>query len=273
MQRVRFEPRNLDDVPLLDNLPGRPGATRRILWRDEASGSTTFVQTMPPGYRPPNDSQRGDQRFEAHSCHEELFNLRGVFHFGDWYDLPSLGYLNHPPYWVHPVDQTTETGVTFLIKFSGELDFFFYDVPEAWDGREFVHPDAGEPSPSRGLSSVHVDSVPWGTVRNDDGTSMGFHAKHLWDDEAAGWVTWLARYPTGRRGQGPQREVAGGGDEWFVLAGSLRITGGLTVRQGDYLCDPERAVDGGASAASDDGCVAIRWTRGLDHLRLPPIPY
>lgn len=269
MERVRFEPRNLEDVPLLDNLPGRPGATRRVLWRDDASGSTTFIQTMPGGYRPPNQSQAGDQRFEVHSCHEELFNLQGVFHFGDWYQLPSLGYLNHPPYWVHPVDQTTETGVTFLIKLSGDLDFFFYDMPDTWDGHEFVHPDAPERSSSRGLSSVHVESLAWGTVLSENGAPAGFHARHLWDDEDSGWVTWVARYPSGWNGTGARRVVEGGGDEWFVLQGSIRVDDGLTLRQGDYSCDPERGVDGGAAAASDEGCVAIRWTRGLDHLRLP----
>jgi len=82
MERVRFRPTTPDDVPLLDNIAGRPGATRRVLWRDPAPGSTTFIQTMPAGYRPPNNSEPGDQRFETHSCHEELFNLQGLFHFG-----------------------------------------------------------------------------------------------------------------------------------------------------------------------------------------------
>ncbi|GAA3733794.1 hypothetical protein GCM10022239_07480 [Leifsonia bigeumensis] len=264
MTRVTVGPVNVSRLPMESNIPGRPGVTRQVLSHNALTGATTLIQVMPAGYRPPNGEPQGSRKFEMHTCHEELFALEGTFHFGSWHTLSALGYLNHPPYWVHPADQTAATPVTFLIKFSGALDFAFEDIPSGWDGREYVHPSAPPESTLRGCSPVSVDELEWVYATDPGGAPLGFEIKEVWPGEVGGWSTSLNRYPAGWRGSGePQR--LDGGDEWFVLSGSLHLGDGVTLTAGDYYCDAEQTIDGGASAYSDDGCLAIRWRERPDH--------
>lgn len=261
MRRVRRDPINLEDIELETNLPGRPGATRRVLSHDEESGSTTLLQTMRVGYRPPNGEAPESRRFELHTCHEELFVLDGTFNFGPWYSLKALAYLNHPPYWVHPAAQYAETDVALLIKFSGPLDFFFEDIPEAWDGVEFVHGSAPVDATRRGASNIHVDDLGWTPAISGQGENLGYDVKHLWDDQRSGWSTYLQSFPAGWQGV---RDAAAedGGDEWLMLSGAVQLDDGLALRAGDYFCDPEKVYDGGHAAKSETGATAIRWRRG-----------
>jgi hypothetical protein len=263
VKRTRTAPTNLHQIPVEQNIPGRPGVTRQVLSRDSETGATTLLQTMPAGYRPPNGESPGSRRFEMHSCHEELFALAGTFRFGTWHTLRALGYLNHPPYWVHPADQFAETSVTFLIKFSGPLDFFFEDIPDDWDGKEYVHASAPSGAVMRGLSELQVDNLDWVPARRSDGMPLDFHIKVIWHDDFSGWSTFLQRYPSGWQGAGEPR-VFEGGDEWFVLSGSLHLGDGVTLKQGDYYCEPDRRIDGGMTAHSQTGATVIRWCKDLD---------
>ena len=64
------------------------------------------------------------------------------------------------------------------------------------------------------------------------------------------------------------------GDEMFILEGDVwvdRGNGPVHLVGPSYYSDPNSFVDGGSSERSENGCVAIRWTNGADHLVLPPI--
>lgn len=265
MKRVGIAPINLADVPV-EQTP--IGTTRQEVMHDRAIGSRMILMTMPPGYR----SRNADRGFEYHTCHEEIFNLNGLLHFGHWYDYPALGYLNHPPYWLHPADQNTGTGVRLLIKLNKPVDFVFEPIPDGWDGVEWTSADAPGPIPGRAVSSQNIDVLEWQPAELADGSPAGFDAKTLYHGPD-GWTTWLMRVPGGWHGEGRAARLAGG-DEMVLLSGGLTLElaeGPARLTEGGYFCDPENIVTAGEGTYSETGCIAIRWTKGADFLRLPPI--
>lgn len=90
MKRLRVGPVALDDIPVETSATGGrlwqttwpEGTQRRVFARDDGdTDGSTFLLNFPVGYaRPPEleylkSNPRG--RFEYHTCHEELFVLRG----------------------------------------------------------------------------------------------------------------------------------------------------------------------------------------------------
>lgn len=249
------------------------GTTRKVLAVDPQTQGATFLLHLPGGYGRAEEAVAAREhehgRFERHTCHEEIFNLGGSYRFGDFYDFPVMGYLNHPPHWVHPADQSTSTGVLLLIKNSCPVDFAFDPIPAGWDGIEGTGDGSGPLDPTTGgVTMLAVDDVPWQPAPTPDGAESGVQVKHLWQDGAQGWSTWLMQVPPGWRN--PLAERTGtGGDELFLLSGDLTHPrhGRLTAQA--YYCDPESAAVGGES--SETGCVAIRWTRGDAPVTLPEV--
>lgn len=260
-------PCNVNDLPAQANASG---TSRQTLFEDPESGFRTSVMTMGPGWSSPY----AGNGLEFHSCQEEVFNLSGILHFGRWRDFSAPGYLNHPPYWVHPSDESTETGLRLLVKYAGPFDIDYTPFPENWDGTEFVarpdQADVGLP----GVTGVNLDDLAWEPVSYQDLTPLHYDAKTLYRNEATGWTTWLMRIPAGWRGVGMRRSTPAG-DEMFVLEGDLTVSRPEKVRltAGGYYCDPDRFIDGGSNELSENGCLAIRWTRNAHHLVLPPIRF
>lgn len=249
------------------------GTTRKVLAVDAVTQGTTFLLHLPGGYGRPEEAVAARQhehgRFERHTCHEEIFNLGGSYRFGSYYDFPDMGYLNHPPHWVHPADQSTPTGVLLLIKNSCPVDFAFDPIPPDWNGREGIGDGSGPlDCAANGVTMLPVNDVPWRNVKTPDGADAGMQAKHLWHDENGGWSTWLMQVPAGWH-----NPVAGrggtGGDELFLLSGDLTHPRHGRLDAQAYYCDPLSAVVGGESSVA--GCVAIRWTRGESSIVLPDV--
>ncbi|MCS6802725.1 MAG: hypothetical protein RMM58_00665 [Chloroflexota bacterium] len=259
MRRIAVPPTPLEAFPEVRT----PQGTLRRVIVDEPAGPKTLVLTYPPGTR----SRFADRGFEYHSCHEEIFLLDGYLQFGDWYDWSALGYINHPPYWVHPADQRTAVGATMLVKIDGPVDFGFEPIPPNWDGREYFAAAAPTISRARPVRNVMLNDIPWERVSLPDGRDMGFEAKHLYDDPESGWTTWLMRAPAGWRTQGGR--IREGGEEIFLLEGDLTIEGVGRLVGRSYYCDPDKTITG---KWTERGCVAIRWTRGGDYV-LPPIRF
>lgn len=268
MPRRRVEPLNVRDAPVVELPPTNDmwvaGARRRVLSHDPETDAVTYVSQLPVGYRRPAEivyrRERAAGRFEYHTCHEEGFILDGSVDFGGWYPWQALAYLNHPSTWVHPSDQCAPDGAMLIMKLSGPLDFAYVDIPEEWDRREYPF-DPQRAGPHRGTSSQPVDTAAGGGM-----DASGRRWQRMWVDVVGGWTTWVLQLGAGWRGRG-DGWAADGGDEIFVVSGDLRtrIDGQLVhLRQGDYVCAPDRFEDGGASEGSDEGCVAIRWTRGID---------
>ena len=262
MDRRSVERIDVGDAPIVE-LPATsdmwvPGARRRVLSHDEATGEITYISELPSGYRRQHELNYRQQyppgRFEYHDCHEEGFILDGRYSFGGWYDWDALSYLNHPPTWVHPADQCVPDGARLLMKLSGPLAFEYLDIPEHWDGEEFAV------DPSR--------AAPWvGVTRNELGVpDLGRDDAgwtELWRDSVRGWTTWFGVLPPGWRGSG-EGYSRPGGDEIFVLTGdvTLRVGGELlSLRAGQYVCDAQHHEDGGREQHSTGGCVLIRWIR------------
>lgn len=226
------------------------GTERTILSRDPVTGAATFLLRLPPGYHRPEERARaesGDRRFEWHSCHEEIFCLRGEIWFGDHYSMRALGYLNHPPYWVHPADQHSESGVTLLIKNSRRVEFEYGPIPQPWNGREYCHVERGslEDDPN-GVTSLSVDAVPW---RSEDGVRV----KPLYQFRD-GMHTELLRLPPKWRGAAEpdlRREML------FVIDGTLRI-GETELAEWGYCSGAGSQL---ANASTDTGATVIRWHR------------
>lgn len=264
MRRLRVERLNVREAPVEELPPTSdmwvPGHLRRVLARDPASGATTYVSEIPPGYRRDHERRYRDARpagrFEHHRIHEEGVLLEGRYDFGGWYGLDALSYLNHPPTWVHPADQCVPGGARLLMKLSGPLAFDYLDIPEKWDGTEFAV-DAAAAGPYEGVTTRSL--VPEdGLVRAD-----GSRWVRLWDDPIAGWTTWFVTVPPGWRGVGPIRDEPGG-DEVFLLEGDARLLIGEELQHlsaGDYACDPERSRSGGPEECSVAGATLMRWTR------------
>ncbi|MCS7001537.1 MAG: hypothetical protein NZ518_01695 [Dehalococcoidia bacterium] len=226
----------------------------------------TFLLTMPPGYR----SRFAAEGFEYHTCHEEIFLLDGLLHFGDWYDYRALGYLNHPPYWLHPADQKTSTGARMLIKIDKPVDFGFRPIPDDWDGAEVYDPAAPIIPAGRPISQVWLDGVPWGAIRFRDGAPTGLYGKRVWDDPESGWTTWLMRAPAGWRNTAPAAEHTGG-DELYLLSGDWSVPWHPEPLRGEtYYCSPDLLRIGGEH--TDGGMIAIRWTKDAPY-HLPPLRF
>lgn len=268
MSRRMTERVNVRDAPIMELPPTSdmwvPGARRRVLAHDAETDAITYVSEIPMGYRRDAEvayrQRHPPGRFEYHHCHEEGFILEGRYDFGGWYGWNALSYLNHPSTWVHPADQHAPDGATLIMKLSGPLEFSYADIPEDWDGREFPA-DAGLAGPHQGVSSRRLDASGGGTV-----DPSGRRWQRIWEDVVGGWITWLVSVDPGWRGK-VDGWAADGGDELFILSGGLRkrIHGDLIdLSEGDYVCAPDRFEDGGADERSDNGCVAIRWTRGVD---------
>lgn len=268
MRRVAAGPLNVRDAPIAELPPTSDmwvaGAHRRVLAHGPGSDAITYVSMIPVGYRRPAEAEQRQRhapgRFEHHHCHEEGFILRGRYDFGGWYEWNALSYLNHPSTWVHPADQEAPDGATLLMKQSGPLDFVYSDIPEGWDGREYPA-DPERAGPHQGVSSQPVDPEGGGEL-----DASGRRWQRLWHDQVSGWTTWLLTVPAGWRGGGAGWAEEGG-DELFVLSGGLRtrIHGGLVeLAEGDYVCSPQRYEHGGADEQSVQGCVAVRWTRGIE---------
>ena len=185
-----------------------------------------------------------------------------------------LGYLNHPPYWIHPADQHTSDECRMLVKINKPVDFVFKPIPETWSGYEYIDTVAEVVPPGRGISNLFTDDLPWEPVLHADGLPTGYDGKRLYDDPNTGWITWLMRVPAGWRGIGNPK-VVGGGDELFVVEGDLTVWReepvGLTSDW--YYCDPDTTYDGGNENFSTAGCVAIRWSFEPTHLRISPLRY
>lgn len=246
------------------------GASRQILYEDPESGFRTSVMTMPPGWKSPYSGNG----LEFHSSQEEVFNLSGILHFGSWRDFSAPGYLNHPPYWVHPSDEVTDTGLRLLVKYAGPFDINYTPFPENWDGTEFVAAAGKDRADTRltGVVGINHEDLAWEPVLYQDLTPLKYDAKVLYRNEVTGWTTWLMRIPAGWRGVGMRRSTSAG-DELFVLEGDLTVSRpeSVLLTEGGYYCDPDRFIDGGSNEFSENGCIAIRWTRDAHHLVLPPV--
>lgn len=253
-----------------------PGTWRKNLSVDPDTKGATFLLYLPAGYGRPEEARARQThplgRFETHSCHEEIFNLGGQYHFGPWYEFPDLGYLNHPPHWVHPADQSTNTGVLLLIKNSIPVDFEFCPIPDKWDGVEgYMDPISGQISGKDGVKMLDTKSVPWQPLHTQEGLELGLEAKQLWHDRESNWRTWILRGPSGWTSPIEARESADGGDEMFLLDGDLEHPSYGKLSAPSYYCDPTRILFGGES--TKNGFQAIRWTRGESMFELPDIQH
>src|SRR5690606_30892924 len=165
----------------------------------------------------------------------------------DYYSMSALGYLNHPPYWVHPADQHSPNGVTLLIKNSGPVDFEYVPIPQKWNGKEFCAVERGIPADdSTGISSLPVVSVPWAW----QGT---FQVRTLYEFRD-GMRTELPRLPPGWRADSEsdlQREML------FVLDGNLRV-GDKELAEWGYCSGRGSQL---AQASTEVGATVIRWRR------------
>jgi hypothetical protein len=265
MKRLHTAPINLADLP--DLVSPRGYLFKRVVQGETAEGlkgsrvSMTVI-SWPDGYCVPHGEAH---QFEIHNLAEEIFVLKGGIAFDHWYAMDALAYMNHPPYWVHPTVQRAVGDLVMLLKTSYDATVEFMDIPENWDGVEFFAP----PTRSEGVTKLQLDDLPWQAVLGPDGSPSGMDAKQIWVDRDDGWVTWLMRVPPGWQGSGPRRELPGG-DELFVLEGDFTVAydGAQRLTANGYFCEPDRFVDGGAIERSDQGCLAIRWTKGAGVPRL-----
>lgn len=264
MKRAKTGLRHISQIPVETDVPGRPGVTRQLLSRDEASGSKTRLLTMPPNYRSALSREK-DGLMESHVSSEEIFVLEGVMSFGRWYDIRGLGYTFHPPGWTHPADQQTEFGYKMLIKSGADpVDFTFTPPPPNWNGAEYSLIDSPE-STDKGVTRRDVESVPRREITLADGTATGLFSQPLLNDGPDGWSTWMLTVPPSWKGGGRGLDVTLGGLEFYVLSGDLscRIDGVLSeLTAGNYYSNPDRLVLQSTDAFSRNGCYVICWTRG-----------
>lgn len=220
-----------------------PDGTRRTTFStDPESGGSFYLLQIPPGYVRPAErglTNRGMHRFEWHSCHEEIFCLEGEIRFADFYTLPTLGYLNHPPFWVHPADQYSDIGATLLIRNSGPCDFVYEDIPAGWDGREYVMPGRGTATgvTTRQLSLPAADGQAKSETlyRWDDGLVTEFRAV------APGWSS---------------TDASASVEMIFVLDGDVSVG---DRRLGRWGYSSHRGP--GHAMRSESGARFIRWAR------------
>jgi hypothetical protein len=268
---LRVETAEDHSGPWQPNWP--PGTTRRVLTRDATSGGSLTLLRFPGGYDRPDEAAIAaagrPQRFEHHSCHEEIVCLEGEFLFGDplLYDFSAVTYLNHPPFWLHPARQRSASGALLLVRNSHPVDFGFCDIPHGWDGTEsYLEADGVVASPSAAVTRLPLDDLVPGAVVEDGRPLAGVRGARIWTDALLGWETWLleaddgARLARGEAGDGPV------GDEWFVLAGGLRVVsdaGDVELGPHGHVCDPDRYPAGGGDVTAIGVVRVLRWvTRG-----------
>ncbi len=246
------------------------GTERRVLYRDEVTGGSLTLLRFPAGYDRVDEAEiaraGGGQRFEHHSCHEEIVCLEGDYTFGEpeLYDFSATTYLNHPPYWLHPARQRSSEGVLLLVRNSHPVDFGFCAIAEGWDGVEdYLDEPWVSPSPSQAVTRLRLDDLPLESLMSGGEVLEGARGSLLWTDEVLGWETWLIEAADGTVLAEP---VPGGdagpvGDEWFVLEGGLRFEGGAVHEIGrhGHFCDPQSYPAGGAKVVAAGQVRALRW--------------
>ncbi len=262
-----------DAVPpiQLESLPvtvAASGSRRRVL-RANAEGGKTGWSQMPGGWVSPY-ARPGV--FEMHSNDEEVFVLEGEIRFGPYYTVTAGTYLNHPPYWVHPSEESNDPvqPTTLLTKTSHATDFHFEPIPEGWDGREYFGGPAWDGPRGKGHTALRFLDVPAGPVRWH-GEETGLRARTLWFNPRSGWTTWICEAPAGWVAPGLLESVPGG-DEVFLLEGDLTTRAGegtATLHAGGYYFSGAVFTWPGGVARSERGFRAVRWTR-VAGLELPP---
>lgn len=256
------------------------GTERRVLYRDPESGGSLTLLRFPAGYDRLDEAAiaeaGGGQRFEYHSCHEEIVCLEGDYTFGEpeLYDFGATTYLNHPPNWLHPARQRSNEGVLLLVRNSHPVDFGFCPIADDWDGVEsyFDAPGVAH-SPSRAVTRLDLAELPMSAVFEDGSEREGMRGALLWTDEVLGWETWLIEAEAGVTLAHPEPDGVVGpvGDEWFVLEGSLRFRTSSTstaaqdepisrdlARHG-HFCDPYAYPAGGTEVVAAEPVRALRW--------------
>jgi hypothetical protein len=255
----------------VDRVVARPGSSYVFLTDDPATLGWTRLLIAAAGRV---GGANHTTEFEFHTPQEEIFVLTGSVAFGDYYRADALAYLNHPPYWNHPAEQRFDPNVetAMLIRLSKPIDTAYVPIPPNWDGREFPAASVDYPR-GPGISALQLDGLEYRPVLRN-GAPSGEEAAVLWTNPVDGIVTCLWRWPAGWQGSGEALAVEGGYDELYALSGDLTTTyGGVPARleATSYYCSPEVFRDGGASARSEGGMLAIRWLRPPESWTLPPI--
>jgi hypothetical protein len=262
---LRVETAEDHSGPWQPNWPA--GTERRVIARDEATGGSLTLLRFPGGYDRPDEAAiaaaGGPQRFEHHSCHEEIVCLEGEFTFGVplLYDFSARTYLNHPPYWLHPARQRSPSGALLLVRNSHPVDFGFCDIPHGWDGVEaYLEEEGVRPSPSEAVTRQPLDDLALGAVTEDGRELPGVRGHRLWTDAVLGWETWLLEADGVALAE--PSDPGPVGDEWFVLDGGLRVGApGEEVVLGPYghVCDRERYPAGGGEVRAVGPTRVLRW--------------
>lgn len=266
MRDLRIETREHHQGPWQPNWP--EGTERMVLARDPETGGSLTLLRFPPGYDRLDEAEiqarGGAQRFEYHTCHEEIVSLEGEYLFGEpvLYDFGATSYLNHPPHWLHPARQRSRSGVLLLVRNSHPVDFGFCAIPHAWDGVEgYLDAPEVRPSASAGVTSVRLEDVDVRPLHELGVPLAGVRGERLWSDEVLGWETWvLEADPNVTLADSRAERVVG--DEWFILEGELRGSGkdGLSLRRFGHWCDRDRYPAGGTELiAGPEGLRALRW--------------
>lgn len=248
----------------------QPGTERTVITVDPRTAGSTYLVRFPAGYERPqyrHPAPGVPEQFEWHSCHEEIFCLEGSIRFGSWYVLPEMGYLNHPPRWVHPADQHSIEGCLLLIKNSSPCDFVFRDIPAQWDGVEYLDdgaPRAPRPDEAAGVSTVALDGIPWSPASTATGTPLGFDGRPVYQ-HPDGRTTWMARLPAGW--SPPSGADRGAAESLFVVDGSVTVAGEPLDRHGYASGDRGQLL--APDTHTDHGATVVCWSRGLaDHVDL-----
>lgn len=254
-----------DHVPptQLDALPetvAASGSRRRVLRMNDEGGRTGWSQ-MPGGWVSPY-ARPGI--FEMHSNDEEVFVLEGEIRFGEHYTVTAGTYINHPPFWVHPSDESNDPvqHTTLLTKTSRTTDFHFEPIPEQWDGQEYFGGPAWQGPRGKGHTALRYLDVPAGPVLWH-GQETGLQARTLWFNPRDGWTTWICEAPAGWEAPGLLESVPGG-DELFLLEGDLEtrvLDETARLAPGGYYQSGEVFTWPGGVARSRGGFRAVRWTK------------
>lgn len=242
----------------------QPGTERTVMTVDPQTRGSTYLVRFPAGYERADHRRRPEgvaEQFEWHSCHEEIFCLEGNVRFGEWYILPEMGYLNHPPRWVHPADQYSTEGCLLLIKNSSPCDFVFRDIPTEWDGVEYLDdhtPRAPGPGEAPGVTTVALEDLPWKSLSTASGAPTGIEGRRVYDHPDRR-TTWMARLPAGW--SVPDTIDRGGAEALFVVDGSIDIDGQALGHHG-YVSKASGVLFA-PGTRTDTGATVICWSQGL----------
>lgn len=278
MRHLTCGPLQVDELPYTEPIVDEVAETeRRPLVRRLASSAPTMTEPAgglsilywPDGFGVPWGSP---QQLEYHILHEEIFVLTGSIRFDGWYRVDARGYLNHPPFWVHPTNFWAEGELTMLMRTHTDPVVQFEQIPAGWDGTEFLA--TGKPSASRGVSALQLSDLKWSEVSDRSGRPTGLSARWIWDDDDDRWTSWLMTVPAGWTADASTM-ASSGGDEFFVLDGALQVSGPEPVRLDayGYACQNDGPLFPDASAwTAPTGATFIRWTRGAEWGRRPAGP-